>query len=178
MGILIATLILAITYMLVKDDISDSEVIARAKKLGMVEADSTVIRQQEATAEGAQPEPPSGDEVVQQPEGEQLPEGGQQGSEGDSQEAPVQTPSEEPVPEATPTPQGNGGGAGAVSVTINPGQDGMTICNMLQDKGIISDAADFSNYLSQNRMQMNIRSGTFELEKGMSYEELVKKIVW
>lgn len=185
MGILIATVILAITYMLVEDDISDSEVIARAKKLGMVEADSAIIRQQEATAESVQPENPAEDGVVQPPEGDQSPGSALQPPEGDSQETIIQTPSEqpsaEPVPEATPASQpqtDNGGTAEAISVTINSGQDGVTVCYMLQEKGIISDALDFSNYLSQKRMQTNIRPGTFELEKGMSYEELVKKIVW
>jgi len=184
MGILIATVILAITYMLVEDEISDSEVIARAKKLGMVEADSTVIRQQEATPESIHSENPSGEnqptEDSSQPQdtaGQSTtePEGTLQPPGEDSQGALMQTPQVEPAPENASQPQADDS---TVSITISPGQDGVTICSMLQDKGVISDAADFSNYLSQNRLQTNIRHGTFELHKGMSYEDLVKKIIW
>lgn len=180
-GILVATLILAIAYMLTDSTVSDSEVIVRAKKLGMVEADETIIKQpqEETTQESVQQETeeivteipvqealeqqestPS--EAAQQPESEATQqEDGITSSESSQSELPM----EQNVGET-------------VSVTIKPGQDGITISQMLQEMGVVTDAADFNSYLSKNRLQMNIRHGTFELHKNMSYEELTKKIIY
>ena len=48
---------------------------------------------------------------------------------------------------------------------------------MLQEKGVVADAFDFNRYLSENRLQMDIMHGTFELEKNMDYGAIVQKIV-
>ncbi|MCI8372784.1 MAG: hypothetical protein HFI75_10420 [Lachnospiraceae bacterium] len=176
-GILAATLILAVTYMLRKDDISDSEVIQRAKKLGMVEKDQSVIKENPADgesddmkhnasgqaavppdgAEGSTPE--VGNNTVPEPEPLSSEEGN----------VPAVADSEPPAEPQNPSD--------VIQVQINPGADGITVCQLLQEKGVIENASEFSRYLSDNDMQKYIMHGTYELSRGISYEELAQKII-
>lgn len=179
-GILVATLILAIAYMLTDNTVSDSEIIARAKKLGMVEADETIIKQpqEETTPEVVQQETEVVVTEAPAQEAEQLESTPSEAAQQPESEATQQSDgidSSESSQSELPTEQNVGE---TVSVTIKPGQDGITISQMLQEMGVVTDAADFNSYLSKNRLQMNIRHGTFELNKNMSYEELTKKIIY
>ena len=170
-GILITTMVLGIAYMLTGNQISDSEIRERAKKLGMVEASQDdilgikkvtedAVTQDTITAETLQQTMPSEDETEQvQP-----------------------VISEEPVTVSEAVPQADEiqaipDTAEKVTVTIKRGQDGVSISQMLQQQGVVADAADFTHYLSQNQLQMYILHGTFELYKNMPYEEIVKQIV-
>lgn len=190
-GILITTIVLGTAYMLVGRTISDSEVKERAKKLGMVEEQQNILKENASGEEaGAQngaendvssqeavqtvPEEAAGEEQTAVPEVTAVPEE-QTFTENTGQQTPdsgtVQEQTAADVAQAA-QPAGE-----TVSVTINRGQDGISVSRMLQEKGVVADAFDFNRYLSENRLQMDIMHGTFELEKNMDYGAIVQKIV-
>ncbi len=63
-----------------------------------------------------------------------------------------------------------------VSFTIRGGSSSLTVCKNLQKEGLIENAAELDAYLIENRYANRIRAGTYELQPGMSFEEIAKKI--
>lgn len=171
-GILITTLVFSIAYMLIGNKMSDDEIRERAAKLGMVEQDTTVVKSRENA------------DV-------QLTDGTNQAAEPD--DTSLLPPSDETTeiltPYATTDPDNTGaiqqndipvnasGNENAVLVQIGRGQDGITISQILQQAGVITDATDFNRYLSDNHYQLDILWGEFWLEKNMEYDAIVKKII-
>lgn len=193
-GILVTTIVFSTAYMLVGRDISDSEIKERARKLGMVEEEQSILKEdaaQEETGSAAeneadaqettteqQPEQPVEEEVPapEQPTvvEEQQPEQADASAAGQT-DAGQNVGITQPV-EGDATVEQLAGEK--VSVTINRGQDGISVSRMLQETGVVADAIDFNRYLSDNKLQMNIMHGTFELEKNMDYAAIVQQIVW
>lgn len=63
-----------------------------------------------------------------------------------------------------------------VSIKIKGGTSSMIICQKLQKAGIIDDAAEFDEYLIKNGYSKRLRSGTYNLKKGMDFQEIAKSI--
>lgn len=165
-GIIITTLVLGIAYMLNGNNMSEDEIRNRAKQLGMVQQETTVIKQQEMTKE-VTPQATVSDAV-------------NSGAASDAASQISDLESGEPqnaVQKAEETPSTAIVSGDSVIIQIQKGQDGITISQMLQDNGIVADAMDFNRYLSENRLQMQILWGEFELHKNMSYEEIADKII-
>lgn len=59
-----------------------------------------------------------------------------------------------------------------VTITIKGGSTSYPVCQKLQELGVIQDATDFDNYLIKNGYANRIRVGTHTLTIGMSYEEI------
>ena len=63
-----------------------------------------------------------------------------------------------------------------VSITIERGATSYTVCQKLQELGIVKDAAEYDNYLIENGYASRIRVGTHELTKGMDYHAIAEAI--
>ncbi len=63
-----------------------------------------------------------------------------------------------------------------ISIKIKGGTSSMIICQKLQKAGIIDNAADFDDYLIKNGYSKKLRSGTYELKKGMDFQEIANAI--
>lgn len=178
-GILVTTLVFAIAFMLKGNDISDDEIRQRAKALGMVEEDTQVVKpKEESTGQAVESGNPI--ENAAQTDMAVSMEAMNIVTDTDAPIADVVLEQQDmelttPIPDQTPVIQELSGNA--VKVQIGKGQDGITISNLLQQSGVIADAEDFNRYLSDNRLQMNILYGEFILEKNMSYEAIVEKII-
>ncbi len=59
-----------------------------------------------------------------------------------------------------------------VQIEVSDGQFSDSVCQMLQEAGLIEDAADFNNYLVDNHYDHSIFPGTYEIPNGSTYEEL------
>ena len=64
----------------------------------------------------------------------------------------------------------------SVDVTVTRGMTSEKISRLLQDSGIIDDAKDFDKWLKKNNYSNKLHVGTFTLKKGMSYEDITKKL--
>lgn len=193
-GILIATLILTVAYYTVgKSKISDSEVIERAKKLGMIQNTEAPLftDQSDMEKEGNDTQNNSTDGVEpQQQDGSGQPEGGT-GQEGESaspegdgssqQDSGATQPAENnpPVENDQPpesAPDDNAQSQNSYTLEIKPGEEATIVARHLKDIGVINDAADFDRYLRNNSYSTRLQIGTYELRGDMSYEEIASTI--
>ncbi len=146
-GILVTALIMGFTT---RDSrpLTDAEIKAVAAELGMVESDSLRLADlpQDQTAEPAK-EP--------EPTPEATPES-----------------SGEPAKEPETTPESGTD----ISVTVSAGSGSRTVCNRLEEAGVITDAAEFDKYLCDQGYSKRICVGTFEIPADASWEEIAKII--
>ncbi len=59
-----------------------------------------------------------------------------------------------------------------VQITIRGGMSSYPVCQMLQELGMVKDAAEFDDYLVKNGYANRISVGTHTLTIGMSFEEI------
>lgn len=146
-GILVTALIMGFTA---KDNrpLTDAEIKAAAAELGMVESDSLRLADlpQDQTAEPAKEPEPT----------------------------PEATPESdvEPTKEPETTPESGTD----ISVTVSAGSGSRTVCNRLEEAGVITDAAEFDKYLCDQGYSKRICVGTFEIPADASWEEIAKII--
>ena len=166
-GILVTALIMGFTT---RDGrpLTDAEIKAAAAELGMVESDSLRLADlpQDQTPEptkepGTTPEPEATPEATPEPEKE-------------SEATPEPTKEPEAASEsATETPQESGTD---ISITVSSGSGSRTVCNRLEEAGVIEDAAEFDKYLCDKGYSKRICVGTFEIPADASWEEIAKII--
>ncbi len=104
--------------------------------------------------------------------------------------APTKTPEDEQAKdsEGTSTPLAPGAapddgagsagtGSGAGSIQVNSGEGSDVVCRKLEEAGVISSATEFDAYLYQNGYDKKIRTGSFDIPAGASYEEIAQILV-
>ena len=64
----------------------------------------------------------------------------------------------------------------SVVVQIPGGSDSASVCRVLQNAGAIDDASAFDAYLVSRGLDRYIRSGTYYITAGSSYEDIAKLI--
>ena len=175
--------------------LTDAEIKARAVELGMVEssslqlADIGVLQTPEATAQPEntaipeatqQPEAAATPEATKQPEGTVTPEATKQPEATATPEATKQpeataTPEATAQPESTATP-GEAPQAETVEITVTPGMASGAVCRLLEEAGLVQDAAQFDRYLINNNYSKRISTGTYQIAVGSSEEQIAKII--
>ena len=100
-------------------------------------------------------------------EEEQPGSGGSSGEAGQS--GPEGTSGEEGQPDSRPAGE-------MVTITVEPGITSYRVCIMLEEAGLVEDAAEFDTYLCENGYSRKIDSGTYEIPMGISEEEIAKMI--
>lgn len=154
-GITFATLILTISFYfgkdtLMKEKLTDEQIIEKATALGMVmpEEDST-----EAGTEDVQSE-----------------EGDLENEDNISLDSAIQEVAENPInTEDTCITY--------VPFTVKGGQSSEMICKNLEKAGLIVSAEKFNKYLNQLNVDDLVKSGTFYIPEGSSYDDIVALLV-
>ena len=163
-GILVTTIILTIANH-VGNKISDAEVIKRAEALGMVMSDDETLFPPKQTDEqattGKTEESTTEEPTTEEPTTEEP-----------TTEEPT---TEEPTTEE-PATKPSGGDVVTATLVIKSGMYSEKVSQELQRMGIISDWADFNQYLSDNKYDVVIKTGTYTVNSSMTYEELAKLI--
>lgn len=201
-GILVTTIILAISFSQTKRELSDQEVINRAKQLGMVMADSGKIEdyREDTQTETGQSEQGETEENVT---GDT--QNGAEDNEGVTGDNGTVTGDNGTVTGDNGTVTGdigtvtgdneggigdNEGGTGdngtgtedagsdtegkMVTFVISKGQFGRQISESLKKEGLVDDAEAFMKYLGETGKSEEILPGTYEIPMGSTYEEIVK----
>ena len=176
-GILVTTVILSLAGV-GRKNMTDEEVVKRAKELGMVESTLLSDLPDQTKTDEVRPTEP---EISLQPETSEPEESA---STPETPEAPEETPvapEETPVaPEETPvspedgnpdTPTGE-----TVTLVIGRGESSTTVSKNLKKAGIVEDAAAFDRFLCNNGYDKKIITGTYEIPYGASEEEIAKII--
>lgn len=154
-GILVTALIMGFTT---RDSrpLTDAEIKAAAAELGMVESDSLRLAdlpQEPTQTPKITPEPTKEPETTPEPEATTESNG-------------------EPAKEPETTPESGTD----ISVTVSAGSGSRTVCNRLEEAGVITDAAEFDKYLCDQGYSKRICVGTFEIPADASWEEIAKII--
>lgn len=151
-GILITTVILSLAG-IGRKNMTDEEVVKRAKELGMVESTLLSDLPDQTKAEEVRPTEP--EETASTPETPVAPE-----------ETPVSPEDGNPD-----TPAGE-----TVTLVIGRGESSTTVSKNLKKAGIVEDAAAFDRFLCNNGYDKKIITGTYEIPYGASEEEIAKII--
>lgn len=203
-GILVTAFILGITSNKSKA-MTDEEVMARARELGMVE--NTVLSNIGTNHPDTEPTDPQPSETKPE-EGPDLtipppqPAETDEPGEGSDQIVPETQPEEEPgqtapdtqpedspdqtVPATQPEEADETEDDSAqtipetdvqtVTLTISRGESSASVSKMLAAAGLVGDASAYDRYLCSNGYDKKIRTGTYEIPVGASEEEIARII--
>lgn len=150
--------------------ISDEDVIARAKNLGMVSLNDLPSRNemQESSAEATtENEPVNDEEAPKDDVNEEL----SKDEINDESAEPTDGESTDNVTEEEEEPE-----SATVNITIKPGSLAGDVSVDLQRKGVIDDAADFRQYMVENKYSTKISSGSFDIPVDADYDEIIEII--
>lgn len=177
-GILVTALVMGITAEPEKP-LSDGEIRALAANLGMVDPDSLSLanvgntgsqgnsenapQEPEGSAPPASSEEPAGNE---EPEGSAEPDsaGNEMPEGGEASENPSE-PEENDSPASSAEPE-------TVTIVIVRGDSSYTVSRRLREAGLIEDAGEFDAYLVENGYSKSIRTGTYRIPLGATWEEI------
>ena len=155
MGILVTAVVLGISG---QSDMSDEDIILRAKNLGMV-------FQEDITDDAEKPD------IVQTPKPTEEATGVPKEAASARHEAEEVTPEaiNTNKPAENPAPK-------TISFTIERGDWSRMVSEKLQKLGVIKDSKEFDKYLVDNGYANKIKVGDFSVEKGADFSEIAKII--
>ena len=85
---------------------------------------------------------------------------------------PTPTPTPKPTATPTPTPTKTPESGDTVTIVISSGQSSGAVSKTLADAGLVADAKEYDKYLCANGYDKKIRAGSYEIPKGASNEEI------
>lgn len=194
-GILVTTVILSLAGV-GRKNMTDEEVVKRAKELGMVESTLLSDLPDQTKTDEVRPTEPETSLQPETSEPEAGPEPEESASTPETPEAPEETTTtpetpaapeettttpETPVaPEETPVSPEDGNpdtpAGETVTLVIGRGESSTTVSKNLKKAGIVEDAAAFDRFLCNNGYDKKIITGTYEIPYGASEEEIAKII--
>lgn len=156
-----------------KQPMTDEEVLARAKELGMIE--NIMLKdlgnkeienndnESDAVIKEENPEKPTED--VKEEVKEEIQE--------EPAEEPVQEQKEENVEkDENPTAENNE----IITVSVVSGDSSWSVAKRMEEAGLVESAKEFDQYLCQNGYDKRISVGTYEISQTATLEEMAKKI--
>lgn len=200
-GIVMTALIMGITAAGKNKPLSDSEIIERAKALGMTE-ESTLLA--DAAEDGLQEEEELLSNENEESGKEQMPEEADAAApEATEEAAPVPTmtatpeatatseptteptavptpdatpaPTTKPTPSATPAPaEESTQEVEGITIQINSGDGSYTVCKKLEEAGLVDSASDFDTYLCEKGYDKRINVGTFTIPEGAEPDQIAR----
>lgn len=69
-----------------------------------------------------------------------------------------------------------GGQEQVYTLLVRSGESSYTICKRLEDAGLINSAVEMDSYMRKKNYQRKVQIGEFQIEKGMTYEQIADKI--
>lgn len=183
-GIIVTAVIMGASSGSRKETLSDREIRERAAELGMVEQSGSLaemaqeenVEIPEETEETEVPTevPSKSPETSEEPTATQTPEETAT-EEPDATQTPEITAAEEPeeTPKATATKE-PAEAADTVIIEIKSGDGSYTVCQKLEQKGLVASASDFDTYLYSNGYDRKLRAGSHEIPADAKPEEIAK----
>ncbi len=179
-GVLFAAVILGISCLI---RTSDAQVVARAKKLGMVyeTSDSNALalkskdQEQKATKEPEQSiEPAASEDPSKVPTPEPL---GDSGNDTQTKKASTKKSIDnDKTMQNEKKKMEKEVKSSAKKLKIVSGDMSQTVSKKLERLGIIDDAESFDNYMNRNGYSQNITVGSFSISPDDTYRDIAKKI--
>ena len=176
-GIIVTTIVLMIAFALHKPTMSDTDIIARARQLGMVmpedeeplqEAESTESTEVTAVpeTETAQIEEQTTEAAVNTEEPVTVEETEQPETDMADTEASPEAASEANEENNTAM------NAEPYTLVVNRGDVCRVVCENLQANGVVDDAEALRRFLAQKGFASSISVGSYSIPYGLDYEEI------
>ncbi len=205
-GIIITTIILSITFKTDTPQMSDQEIIAKAKQLGMVmkEEDTTIgntqnrqNNEEDGQAVASTEESPDENAIqdteavdtetadTQEQEQEPQTENAQpqdvtsEDAEGDnaqSDDAQAENAAEQETVQDAAEGQLEETQQEPYTLVVRSGDVCRVICEKLQENGVIDDAEAFRRFLGKKGIASSISTGTYTIPYGLTYDEVYQII--
>ena len=163
-GLIVASVILMIAFSKHNIRLTDDEIIARAKELGMVMEDSSVDNKNDSSKDNQ--------DNNEDPSNEDDPEG----NTGDDNDGDNNTGGNDNNDDNNENGDDDNDGKDRtlVEFVIRNGEFSDVVSNHLYEKGLIDDPVKFNEWLIANRFDKMLETGTFMIPKNSTYEEIVK----
>ena len=166
-GIIVTTLIFSLSGY--RKPLSDTEIMDRALKLGMVkEQEQSDHSLNEMLNEKKSEDKKDNPTTVPTPTVTPTP-----GPTATPSPAPTTTPSPEPTKEPTAVPTQS---PATQTFTIKKGMSSDKVASLLDQIGLVENAKEFNTYLVKEGLADRIRIGTFEVDSDASYKEIARII--
>lgn len=164
-GVIISVIFFTVYTNNRNQNMTDDEIRARAKELGMIE--NSILNSSNQTS-NMEEDPTEPDEPTSQEEPADL---------TDSQDELDQYDiSQEKLDDVTEPDNTELDSVETVTIIIERGDSSYTASKKLLEAGIIEDAKDFDQYLSQNGYDKKILTGSHEVPVTGTYEDFAKSI--
>ncbi len=177
-----------------KIPLSDAEIKVRALELGMVDSDSMKLSDISDMTEPSEGQQEPGQDGGDEGGGSAVPgEEGGPGSDGglnpdgetDSGSGDDMNPegeaqdgaSEDGSASGSEEPGGQTAEGDMVTVVIEEGVTSYSVCELLEELGLVEDADSLDHYICSNNYSRSIQEGTYEIPMGTDYEEIVRIIM-
>lgn len=202
LGIIVTAVIMGIALSgSSKREMTDNEVIARAKELGMTEntklleptetdesqeekepaaketvkKDVSVAKPKTETEEPAKVETPPADSAESEPQEKPSAEDESAQNQKPAADTNEMTKQDEDTGQEAPLEEESSQQAAAeVTVTIVSGDGSYTVARKLEEAGVVSSASAYDDFLCQNGYDKRLRTGTFHIPAGASSEQIAK----
>lgn len=186
-----------------KREMTDNEVIARAKELGMTEntrlleptdesqegtetaeeepaketvkKDVAVAKPKTETEESVKVETPTSDSVENEPQEKPSAQDEPAQNKKPAADTNEMTKQDEDTgQEPSPEEKSSQQTAAEVNVTIVSGDGSYTVARKLEEAGVVSSASAFDDFLCQKGYDKRLRTGTFHIPAGANDEQIAK----
>lgn len=187
-GIITTTIIMLITFSGSKSTLSDSQIIERAKVLGMVMKNTTASNAKEEIPKGTETEAKNST-MKNQTQSVQSTEMGETGnSQNANSESENNAANNQPNATTTETnnTQSDTSSQNAtqqsnqdVAFTIKSGDTSDSVAANLYKAGLIDNAQKFNQFIIKKGYDKNLRVGTYTVQKGdaSNYEKILESII-
>lgn len=172
-GIMVTTIILAVSFAKHDKTMSDAEIISRAKELGMVMQDEASGQGQNNQEDGNKL-----DDLDQNQQGDTGNDGGDVASnagtdnpdsiipDGDGQQMPPADADQGQQPDVT-----------QFEFVVERGDSSNMVSQRLAQMGLVDDADAFNHYMTENNYDSRMLPGTIIIPEGSTYEQIANLLV-
>ncbi len=186
-GMIVTTLILAISFSFRKPEMTDEEIRQRAQALGMVmqeDSQTTEEKKVQETEEQGTMTPPADTQAT----GQEAPSAGtptaeqevlppDAGTTAQTPQEPAQPDNVQGTPENGVSADQSGETGGSFHLVIESGDVCRIVCEKLQKNGLIADAQAMRSHMSELGYANSIRAGAYEIPYGLTMEEVAQVII-
>lgn len=172
-GIMITTIVLAVSFAKHGKTMSDAEIIARAKELGMVMQDEASGQDQKNQENGNK-----SDDLDQNQQNNVGNAGGDAGSDAgtDNPDSPNSGGDGQQLPPADGD-QGQQPDVTQFEFVVERGDSSNMVSQRLAQMGLIDDADAFNRYMTENNYDSRMLPGTIMIPEGATYEQIANLLV-
>lgn len=183
-GIVFATIMCVISVKVKGNTMSDSEIIERARELGMVMEYETDIfknpsesESQSSNEETNSSKEDNKDTASSEPSQQESASESSQPESSNSDETKETEPTSQSEVVTQPSSEPQTDVIHNISIEVISGMDSGKVASLLYSAGLIDDATAFNNYLVNNNYANNIRTGNYTIQEGSSYETIANILV-